>query len=135
MIDPINFDVIVLLRHVSILSKISARRYTWDELGESLMAQRVKARSAVGGGPDSQLTPWQAVKRDVFRVLATDDPEFAEIRRRIAGSGDPSTIAVLSTLSLWLAGRRGISTSLTTPIIGTLLYGIATSPMGYAAMI
>ncbi|MDB6080675.1 MAG: hypothetical protein JWO82_4422, partial [Akkermansiaceae bacterium] len=58
-----------------------------------------------------------------------------DIRKRLVGAGDSSTLYVLSTLSLWLAGAMGMSVSVTTPVVATLLYAIATSPAEFGVLL
>lgn len=61
----------------------------------------------------------------VYAVLASRDPQHDAIRQRLGNLQEPSTPRLLSTLSLWLAGKMGISVSVTVPLVAVMLYAAA----------
>lgn len=64
-------------------------------------------------------------KSRVHAVVASQDPEYHAIRRRLGNLRNPSTPALLSTLGLWLAGMLKISVSVTGPLVAVMLYSVA----------
>ncbi len=72
-----------------------------------------------------EATYWGMVKELVHSVVASQDPTYAGIRKRLGDLQKPSTPLLLSTLSLWLAGILGISTSVTGPLVAAMLFGVA----------
>ena len=68
---------------------------------------------------------WRMAKSLVYAVLASRDPQHDAIRQRLGNLQEPSTPRLLSTLSLWLAGKMGISVSATVPLVAVMLYAAA----------
>lgn len=143
MISGKRIDIPTLVRKVPLLALIQKRQSTWNEIGENLLSNAPKPRSqrretgfSLEKSPTATAqSAWAGVKSEMFRLLATDAAEYEDIRKRLVGAGDSSTLYVLSTLSLWLAGAMGMSVSVTTPVVATLLYAIATSPAEYGVLL
>jgi len=74
--------------------------------------------------PPEQLE-WTRTKRALHQVLCTANPEFEAIRQRLRNQAGALTPHLLATLSLWLAGFFGMSLATVTPLVATVLFGIA----------
>jgi hypothetical protein len=143
MISGNRIDTSLLVRKVPLLSMIQKHQFTWNQVGENLLENAPKPRnhrrengfSVEKSATATAQSSWAGVKSEMFRLLATDAPEYGDIRKRLVGAGDSSTLYVLSTLSLWLAGAMGISVSVTTPVVATMLYAIAQSPAAYGVLL
>lgn len=126
------FDTAFLLRQVSGLALVKRRRRTWNEFGQmvidDLQSSSPKGRKPRAGEDStdaSEATFWGMAKELIHSVVATQDPTYDGIRKRLGNLQEPSTPLLLSTLSLWLAGVLGISVSVTLPLVATMLYGVA----------
>lgn len=113
-----------LLRQVSLLIRVKRRRCSWDEFGEMVARDFLSPRNG-RGKPSPGSSEWQLAKELVHGVLATADPQYDGIRKRLGTRETASTPLLLSTLSLWLAGILQISVSMTVPMTACLLYAIA----------
>jgi hypothetical protein len=56
--------------------------------------------------------------------MATSDPENAPVLKRLGDFKNPSTAALFSTLSLYLAGKLGLSLTITQPMLAVMLYAV-----------
>lgn len=128
----IHVDTAFLLRQVSALVHVKRKRRTWNEFGEKLIedylssSPKVRRPMAEMESTDaSEATCWSIAKELVHSVVASQDPTYGGIRKRLGNLQNPSTPRLLSTLSLWLAGVLGISTSATGPLVAVMLYGVA----------
>ena len=68
---------------------------------------------------------WRMVKELVHAVVELREARHDEIRKRLGNLQEPSTPRLWATLTLWLAGVLGISTSVTGPLVAAMLYGVA----------
>ncbi len=135
-------DRVYLLKKVSGLMEVKARRRTWNEFGQRLEREALPVQRAYhlvpeltdpGDGGASPL--WQEAKELVFAVMASGEAEFESIRKRIAPSSPQPTPLLLSTLGVWLAGRLGVSVTITGPMTAAILYGVAESPAGWDVLL
>lgn len=137
----IHIDTTFLLRQVSALAQVKRKRRTWNELGEKLLgdfmetppaARMVRDRNEPVVSPAA--ASWSMAKDQLYAVVASQDPQYLAIRRRLGNLRNPSTPVLLSTLGLWLAGVLGISTSVTGPLVAVMLYGVAEADGGWEAL-
>jgi hypothetical protein len=120
---PLRIDQTFLLRKVSGLKLVKQNRRTWDELGEKVMQNFLRA-TGQSTATISEVSAWAIAKELVYEVLASRDPRFDSIRKRLGNLREPSTPRLLSTLGLWLAGVLGISVTATMPMVAVILYGL-----------
>lgn len=120
------------MRQVSGLVQVKRRRRTWNEFGEKVIEDYLnsspKVRRPITRGESAdgaEATYWSMAKELVHSVVASQDPTYGGIRKRLGDLQNPSTPLLLSTLSLWLAGVLGISTSVTGPLVAAMLFGVA----------
>jgi hypothetical protein len=52
------------------------------------------------------------------------DQEHEPVRKRLGDFKNPSTAALFSTLSLYLAGKLGLSLTITQPMLAVMLYAV-----------
>lgn len=128
----IYVDTAFLLRQVSALVQVKRRRRTWNEFGEKVIEDYLSSSPKVRRpmtGAESAAGPeaiyWGMAKELVHSVVASQDPTYGGIRKRLGNLPTQSTPRLLSTLSLWLAGVLGISTSVTGPLVAAMLLGVA----------
>ena len=128
----IRIDVSFLVRQVAGLARVKMRRRTWNEFGEKVLKEYLSSSNLarIGWNPrNREVTPestyWKMTRTLVHEVVATADPKHDMIRKRLGNLRDPSTRVLLSTLSLWLAGALGITTSVTGPLVAAMLFGVA----------
>ena len=128
----IAIDTAFLLRQVATLAQVKWQRRTWDEFGEMILrdlerSSRTVRRTPVRVHPAEtpEAVYWRMVKELVFAVVELREERHDEIRKRLGTLQEPSTPRLWSTLTLWLAGVLGISTSVTGPLVAALLYGVA----------
>jgi hypothetical protein len=127
---PLRIDQTFLLQKVAGLKLVKQKRRTWDELGEKLMRNYLRA----SGQGTTDVAAWDTAKELVYEVLACRDPRFDGIRRRLGNLGEPSTPRLLSTLGLWLAGMLGISVTATMPMVAVILYCLGDANGGLAEL-
>lgn len=128
----IRIDTVFLLRRVPRLSQVRRKRRTWNEFGEKVFYDfeksspvRRQLASWVGLAAASDTTCWSMAKDLIHAVVARQDPRHDGIRKRLGNLHEPSTARLWTTLTLWLAGELGISTSVTGPLVAVMLYGVA----------
>lgn len=117
-----HLDAKFLLRQVPALARVKQGYRTWDEFGEKI------ARDFQGGSESTDPSApslWSRAKELVHAVMAGSEPRFDPIRKRIGKLQKTATPALLSTLSLWLAGELGVSLSATQPMTAAALYAVS----------
>lgn len=130
-----RIDVAFLRQKFPELARLEKRGFGWNDIGNTLalltrrsgtrqQAHAAKSWTKSGTGDD-----WSAARNALQELLCTGSPELAEIRNRLKDSPPGTTPLLLSTLSLWLAGHLGKSVTLTTPLVATVLLGIARDGM------
>ena len=127
----IHIDTDFLLRQVAGLVQVKRKRRTWGEFGDKVVreyhgqASRVQpGRNGIEAEVVTESSEWGLAKELVHAVMANRDPRHDAIRKRLGNLQEPSTPRLLSTLSLWLAGVLGISTSATGPMVAAMLYAV-----------
>ena len=128
----IQIDAEFLLQKVSELNQVKQNRLTWNEFGERIAGHQQATPIPTGSarGPAQSATPpepsdWFRAKELVHAVLASRDPKYEPICNRLFHSNHSSTAALLSTLSLWVAGKLGLSVTMTQPMVAVMLYAVA----------
>ncbi len=125
----IKIDTRYLLNQVPSLIQIRRKLRTWDDFGSSLIrdlqhsAHSSRPKSKVA--PDVDLSEWALAKKLIYGVLATDDGQHDDIRRRLGDFQTIPTAGILSALGLWLAGVLGISVTVTKPMVAVILFAVA----------
>ena len=130
----VQIDVEFLLHKVPELGQVTQNRLTWNEFGERIAGHlqliQVPNRSARGqakGATFGDSCDWSRAKELVQAVLVSKDPKYEPMQKRLIQFEDSSTAALLSTLSLWMAGKLGISVTFTQPMVAVMLYAVARS--------
>jgi hypothetical protein len=137
----IEIDTECLLRQISSLNQVSKQLLNWNEFGEEVARDfiaspemfRVMSDDQVSReAPAPSLGPskWVRAKNLVHGVFTREDPNHIAIRKRLFLS-NPSTSLLLQHLSLWLAGKLGLSVTATRPMVAVILYAVAKSPLGW----
>lgn len=133
----LSIDTSYLLRKFPDLARLLHQGHHPDEVGEAWLtrarraASRQQSQSRHYGGEED----WPQAKAVLHQVLLTDDPDFHVIRDLLFSRPDIQTPALVSTLSLWLAGHLGLSLTMVTPLVAVMLYDIASGrdrPLGSA---
>ena len=133
MTTPRHIDSPFLLKKFPEIARMVKLGATWDEIGLAMLRgfQRFGSRqqSAVRPRRGSPATPeaqWAAAK-SILRRLFHDDvsTDFDDIRKRLSDSSIATTPLLLATVSLWLAGYLRKPVTMTTPVVATLLLGMA----------
>jgi hypothetical protein len=138
----IRIDTDFLVRQVATLARVKWKRRTWNECGEKVFRDFVRSSrtvhlraSRVDAATASEASAyWIMAKGLVHAVVASRDPRHEAIRKRLGNLLEPSTPRLWSTLSLWLAGVLGISTSVTGPLVAVMLYGVAEAGGNWEAL-
>lgn len=139
MFDSTQIDTKLLIEAVPYLSMIEMQDFDWDELGELLnkQVQGAGPRASLKIPSDEWITNyssptwskskdyWSSVEAEVFTLLCTDDTKYSDIRERLSKHSGTATLYILSTISVWLSSRLGASLAMITPLVGTVLYGVA----------
>lgn len=125
-------DLRILVEKVPALKLVVRRQASCDDVGFDLVVQSLKGTSFQRGVFSTKPSRaaesiWSQSKSAFYRLLATDDEEFAETRGRLALHQPRSTYTLMSSLSFWLSGAVGIPISAAMPIACVLLHLIATS--------
>lgn len=125
----IQIDAAFLLRRVSELNHIKKRDLDWNEVGERILAGSQQANKSIARRPGNEddktsASQWSLAKGLVHEVITSRSPNHDSVRRSMGGVQSPSTANLLSTLSLWMAGAMGLSTSLTVPMVAVILYAV-----------
>lgn len=123
----IHIDHKFLLRKVAALVQVKRCRRTWNEMGETVLRDYISSAPTprVEAQVSLEAAHWRMAKSLVYAVLASHEPQHDAIRQRLGNLQEPSTPQLLSTLSLWLAGKMGISVSVTVPLVAVMLYAAA----------
>lgn len=123
-----------LLQKFPALQKMRIRNLTWNDLGEKIdsSAQTInRPLNAMRKAPTNAEYPepsyWVRARMLVHTVFTSQDFKYEKIRKRLIYSETPSTPAILTTLSLWLAGELGISVSVTKSMVAVMLYAVSQS--------
>jgi hypothetical protein len=130
----VQIDTEFLLQKVSELIQVKQNRLNWNEFGERIAgphhvpqiptrSARDQAKSATPPEPSD----WCRAKELVHAVLASRDPKYEPIRTRLLHFDNPSTATLLSTLSLWVAGKLRLSVTIAQPMVAVMLYAVAKS--------
>lgn len=111
------------------LVSVERKRRTWDEHGvkvtlEALSGKRPLSQGGRGHSGKEDLT-WNRAKALAHAVIISNRPEYSAIRKQLGDWRNRSTAALLSTLSLWMAGTLGVSITAMRPMLATILYGVA----------
>jgi len=138
----VQINVEFLLHKVPELSHVKQNRLTWNEFGvridEHLQLIQVPNRSARGQAQSATLTEpsdWSRAKALVRAALVSRDPTYEPMQKRLIQFEDSSTAALLSTLSLWVAGELGISVTFTQPMVAVMLYAAARSSSNWSILL
>jgi len=138
----LQIDMAYLLKKVRGLADVKARRRTWNEVGQRLELEVMPVQRAyhlvpppVARGKWGAPSLWQEAKELVFAVMASGEPEFEAIRGRIRRGSSPTTQLLLSTLDVWLAGRLGVSVTITSQMAAVMLYAVSESPAGWKILL
>lgn len=127
--DP-RIDVAYLFGKFPDLALLERQGMGLDAIGNELVRRKLhkhsrKHKSARAAGSETDLQEWVRTKEALREVFCTDNPGFNEIRKRLREHSGALTPHLLSTLSLWLAGFLGMSLTTATPLVATVLFGIA----------
>ncbi len=121
------------------IAKMARQGEPWDQIGVAMLrgVQRAGSRQSgglIGGGSGSRFrsslatgpeSEWAAAKAALRRLFCSDSEDLREIRQRLGDSSASTTPLLIVTLSLWLAGHLGKSVTRTTPLVATVLLGMA----------
>jgi len=120
----LTIDQDYLLRKFPDLSLLLRRGYDPDEVGQAWLtrARRAAPRQHTQLGAEED---WAQAKEVLHQVLHTDNPEYQVIRGLLFSRPGIKTPALVSTLSLWLAGHLGLSLTVVTPLVAVILYASA----------
>lgn len=125
----IQIDTRFLLRQVPSLAQVRRKHRTWNDYGEKLVRElqvpTPTVRTMTGMPDPGDASEWSYAKQLIHGVLATRQPEYDAIRKRLGDLQATSTPNLLSTLGLWLAGVLGMSVSVTKPMVAVMLYAVA----------
>ncbi len=138
----LKIDVDYLIREIPSLRQVEKQLITWSEYGEKVAADfpaTAPGLRLIDEDFNYMLpvpTPqWEIAKKIIYDVFTTNDSQYDGIRKRLQNAQNPSTPLLLSILSIWLSGVIGFSTSVTRPMIGAMLYGIATSELKLSVLL
>lgn len=127
--DP-RIDVGYLFGKFPDLALLERQGLGLDAIGNELVRRKLYKHSrnqriarSETGGPDQR--EWLRTKQALREVFCTDHPDFDDIRRRLRQHSGALTPHLLATLSLWLAGFLGMPLTTVTPLVATVLFGIA----------
>lgn len=125
-----KIDVAYLFGKFPDLALLERQGMGLDAIGNELVRRKLhkhsrkhKATRTDGDGTDQR--EWLRTKEALREVLCSENPDFAEIRKRLREHSGALTPHLLATLSLWLAGHLGMSLTTVTPLVATVLFGIA----------
>jgi hypothetical protein len=91
---------------------------------EALSGKRPLSQAGRGHSGKEDLT-WNRAKALAHAVIISNRPDYSAIRKQLGDWRNRSTAALLSTLSLWMAGTLGVSITAMRPMLATMLYGVA----------
>lgn len=138
----IQIDAEFLLQKVSELIQVKQNRLTWNEFGERiagpLHVPQIPTRPARGHSKSAtspEPSDWCRAKELVHAVLASREPKYEPIRNRLFHVDNPSTAALLSTLSLWAAGKLRLSVTITQPMVAVMLYAVDRSSGNWSILL
>ena len=127
----IQIDPQFLMRQMPALAEIKRKRMDWNELGEKIIREyqpRPQWHRSKANRPEDPHTTagecWLRAKELLHNIMATGDPRNAPVRKRLGDFKKPSTAALFSTLSLYIAGKLGISLTITQPLLAVMLYAV-----------
>jgi hypothetical protein len=135
-VASLRINLEFLMRQLPVLAEVKRNRVTWDELGANITrksqtkpATRIRRKTKSLKEDAVPLTApaaecWPQAKELLHRIMATVDTENEPVRKRLRDFNDPSTAALFSTLSLYLAGKLGVSLSLSQPLLAVMLYAV-----------
>lgn len=125
-----QIDVRYLFGKFPDLALLERQGFGLDAIGNELVRRKLYKHSRnqkitrfEGSEPDQR--EWLQTKSALFEVFCTDHPDFEGIRRRLRRHSGAITPHLLGTVSLWLAGFLGLSLTTVTPLVATVLFGIA----------
>jgi hypothetical protein len=127
--DP-RIDVAYLFGKFPDLALLERQGLGLDAIGNELVrrklhkhSRRHKIARLEANEPDQR--EWLRTKQALRELFCTDNPDFDEIRRRLNQHSGALPPHLLATLSLWLAGFLGMPLTTVTPLVATVLFGIA----------
>jgi hypothetical protein len=127
----IGLDSMFLMRQLPALSEVKHKRVGWNDLGARITREyqpKPPRNRPKASHPDETGSPagecWRRAKNLLHNIMATSDPENAPVRKRLGDFKNPSTAALFSTLSLYLAGKLGLSLTITQPMLAVMLYAV-----------
>jgi hypothetical protein len=127
-----RIDIAFLFGKFPDLALLERQGLSLDAIGNELIRRKLHKRSrqqrglhAAGPEEPPEQLEWTRTKRALHEVICTGNPEFEAIRQRLRNHAGALTPHLLATLSLWLAGFLGMSLATVTPLVATVLFGIA----------
>lgn len=127
-----RIDIAFLFGKFPDLALLERQGLSLDDIGNELIRRKLHKRArqqrglhAAGPQEPPEQLEWTRTKRALHQVLCTANPEFEAIRQRLRNHAGALTPHLLATLSLWLAGFFGMSLATVTPLVATVLFGIA----------
>lgn len=127
--DP-RIDVAYLFGKFPDLALLERQGLGLDAIGNELVRRKLhkhsrKHKTARAAGTEADQHEWLRTKEALREVFCTENPDFHEIRKRLREHSGALTPHLLASLSLWLAGHLGMSLTTVTPLVATVLFGIA----------
>lgn len=125
-----KIDVAYLFGKFPDLSLLERQGLGLDAIGNELVRRKLhkhssKHKVARAAEPETNQREWLRTKEALREVFCSDNPDYNEIRKRLREHSGALTPHLLATLSLWLAGHLGMSLTTVTPLVATVLFGIA----------
>jgi hypothetical protein len=124
-----RIDKDYLMRQLPSLVDVARKRRSWDEHGEKVARDHLTGRRPLcrvdRGLSGCEVLIWSRAKALAYAVIVSNDPAHAAIRKQLGDWQNRSTAALLSTLGLWMAGVLGVSITVISPMLVTMLYGVA----------
>ncbi len=118
-----------LIRQLPSLIDVERKRRSWDEHGEKVTRDFLSGRRPLCRVDRSlsgrEVFIWSRAKALAYSVIVSNRPEHSVIRKQLGDWRNRPTAALLSTLSLWMAGALGVSVTVAGPMLVTMLYGVA----------
>lgn len=129
--DP-RIDVSFLFGKFPDLALLERQGFHLDAIGNELVRRRQGKQARQKREPEvsdpkssTELLDWSRIKAALHQIICTSSQDFEEIRGRLRNHAGATTPHLLATLSLWLAGFLGMSIATASPLVATVLLGIA----------
>lgn len=123
MMNLPEINAVELIRQVPGLAAVNSRLHSWDQLGKWLVHDYLG--SSAEGGASSRV--WMRARIEIYRLLATHDPEHSGMREKLRKRFPSKTAALVSEMACWLAEVLGIPVSAAAPLVSVILYRISVS--------